>query len=63
MRKKVFESFVTTKPTGEGTGLGLSLVADILTRHGGSIQLDTKAGEFTEMRILLPLERPPDTAR
>ena len=63
LRKKVFEPFVTTKPTGEGTGLGLSLVADILTRHGGSIQLDTKAGEFTEMRILLPLERPPDTAR
>ena len=63
LRKKIFEPFVTTKPTGEGTGLGLSLVADILTRHGGAIQLDTEEGEFTEMRISLPLQRPPEASR
>ena len=61
LRKRIFEPFVTTKKPGEGTGLGLSLTADILTRHGGSIQLNTEEGVFTEMRVILPLEPPQDT--
>lgn len=62
MRDKIFEPFMTTKEPGKGTGLGLSLTTDILIRHGGSIQVDTEAGQYTEMRVLLPLE-PPIEAR
>ncbi len=58
LQKQIFEPFVTTKPPGKGTGLGLSLTSDVLTRHGGSIELDSEEGSFTEMCILLPLERP-----
>ncbi len=58
MRDKIFEPFVTTKEPGKGTGLGLSLTTDILIRHGGSIQVDTETGHYTEMRVLLPLEPP-----
>ncbi len=58
MRHKIFEPFVTTKEPGKGTGLGLSLTRDILVRHGGSIQVDTEEGHYTEMRVLLPLEPP-----
>ena len=58
LRERIFEPFVTTKAAGEGTGLGLSLTMDILTRHGGTISLDTEEGTFTEMRIVLPLKRP-----
>ena len=61
LRERIFEPFVTTKKPGEGTGLGLSLTMDILTRHGGSIRLDTEQGVFTEMRVILPLEPPQDT--
>ena len=61
LRERIFEPFVTTKKPGEGTGLGLSLISDILTRHGGSIQLDTEVGVFTQMRVILPLEPPQDT--
>ena len=63
LRERIFEPFVTTKKPGEGTGLGLSLITDILTRHGGSIRLDTEEGVFTEMRVILPLEPPQDTDR
>ena len=58
LRERIFEPFMTTKKPGEGTGLGLSLITDILTRHGGSIRLDTEEGVFTEMRVILPLEPP-----
>ena len=61
LRERIFEPFVTTKKPGEGTGLGLSLTMDILTRHGGSIHLDTEEGVFTEKRVILPLEPPQDT--
>ena len=60
MRERIFEPFVTTKKTGEGTGLGLSLTTDILTRHGGSIRVDSQEGVFTEMTVVLPLEPPPE---
>ncbi len=60
VRDKIFEPFVTTKPPGEGTGLGLSLTTDILRRHGGSITLDTEVGQYTEMRVCIPLTPPAD---
>ncbi|MDX1977366.1 MAG: hybrid sensor histidine kinase/response regulator [Pseudanabaenaceae cyanobacterium bins.68] len=53
--EKVFNPFFTTKPTGEGTGLGLSLTYDIIVaQHRGSLELDTQLGEYTEFVITLP---------
>jgi signal transduction histidine kinase/streptogramin lyase len=52
---KIFQPFFTTKPTGEGTGLGLSLSYDIIKTHGGEIKVNTKEGEFTEFVVLLPI--------
>jgi GAF domain-containing protein len=55
VKEKMFNPFFTTKPAGEGTGLGLSLSYDIIVKqHGGSIEVDTRPGEFTEFRIVLP---------
>jgi two-component system NtrC family sensor kinase len=55
VRDKLFNPFFTTKPPGEGTGLGLSLSYDIIVKqHGGSIEVDTQPGEFTEFTIVLP---------
>jgi len=55
VREKLFNPFFTTKPAGEGTGLGLSISYDIVVKqHAGSIDIDTKPGEFTEFRIVLP---------
>jgi two-component system NtrC family sensor kinase len=55
VREKMFNPFFTTKPPGEGTGLGLSLSYDIIVeQHAGSIEVDTEPGEFTEFRIILP---------
>jgi len=55
VKEKMFNPFFTTKPTGEGTGLGLSISHDIIVKqHGGSIEVDTKPGEFTEIRVTLP---------
>jgi PAS domain S-box-containing protein len=53
--RKMFSPFFTTKPPGEGTGLGLSISHDIIVKqHAGSIDVDSKLGEFTEFRIVLP---------
>jgi len=52
---KIFQPFFTTKPTGQGTGLGLSLSYDIIKAHGGKIKVDTREGEFTEFIIQLPI--------
>ena len=58
IRDKLFQPFFTTKPTGEGTGLGLSISYDIVTQqHGGTIEVDSVAGEFTEFTIRLPRSR------
>ena len=55
VREKMFNPFFTTKPAGEGTGLGLSLSHDIVVKqHRGSIEVDSSSGEYTEFRILLP---------
>ena len=55
VKEKIFNPFFTTKPAGEGTGLGLSISHDIIVKqHGGSIEVDTQPGEFTEIRIILP---------
>ena len=55
IRDKLFQPFFTTKPTGEGTGLGLSISWDIVTQqHGGSIAVDSREGEYTELTIRLP---------
>jgi signal transduction histidine kinase len=55
VKEKMFNPFFTTKPPGEGTGLGLSLSHDIIVKqHGGSIEVDTRPGEFTEFRVVLP---------
>ncbi len=51
---KIFQPFFTTKPTGQGTGLGLSLSYDIVKAHGGEIKVTTKEGEGTEFIIQLP---------
>jgi signal transduction histidine kinase len=51
---KIFQPFFTTKPTGQGTGLGLSLSYDIVKAHGGELKVETRGGEGTEFIILLP---------
>ena len=52
---KIFQPFFTTKPTGQGTGLGLSLSYDIVKAHGGDIKVNTKENEGTEFTIFLPV--------
>ena len=55
VKDKMFNPFFTTKPAGEGTGLGLSISHDIVVKqHGGSIEVETQPGEFTEIKIVLP---------
>ncbi|MGA8889576.1 MAG: GAF domain-containing protein, partial [Pseudolabrys sp.] len=55
VKDRIFNPFFTTKPAGEGTGLGLSISHDIIVKqHGGSIEVVTEPGEFTEFRIILP---------
>jgi signal transduction histidine kinase len=55
VKEKMFNPFFTTKPAGEGTGLGLSICHDIIVKqHGGSIEVETQPGEFTEIKVILP---------
>jgi len=55
IKEKIFQPFFTTKPTGQGTGLGLSLVYDIVKAHGGEMKVETKEGEGSEFIIQLPI--------
>jgi two-component system, NtrC family, sensor kinase len=52
---KIFQPFFTTKPTGQGTGLGLSLSYDIVKAHGGELKVETKEGEWSEFVVSLPI--------
>ena len=54
--RKIFEPFFTTKSGTQGTGLGLSISRDIIVGHGGELEVESEAGEFTEFRITLPRE-------
>ena len=55
VKAKMFNPFFTTKPAGEGTGLGLSMTHDIIVKqHGGRIDVTTEPGQFTEFTIVLP---------
>ena len=54
IKDKIFQPFFTTKPTGQGTGLGLSLSYDIVKAHGGELKVETKQGEGSEFSIQLP---------
>ena len=63
-REKLFEPFFTTKPTGEGTGLGLSISYDIVTQeHGGTIEVDSEVGQYTEFTVRLPRQSGTGEAR
>jgi signal transduction histidine kinase len=57
VKNKIFQPFFTTKPTGEGTGLGLSLSYDIIKTHGGEIKVKSKEGEGTQFTIQLPVDQ------
>ena len=52
---KIFQPFFTTKPTGQGTGLGLSLAYDIVKAHGGELRVETMQGKGAEFIIHLPI--------
>ena len=55
VKEKMFNPFFTTKPAGEGTGLGLSMSHDIIVKqHGGIIEVVTESGQFTEFTVVLP---------
>ena len=55
LKEKIFNPFFTTKPAGEGTGLGLSMSHDIVVKqHGGTIDVNSEPGVFTEFTITLP---------
>jgi signal transduction histidine kinase len=55
IRDKIFQPFFTTKPTGSGTGLGLSLSYDIVKAHGGDIKIESKEGEGSQFIIHIPV--------
>jgi signal transduction histidine kinase len=54
MKSRIFEPFFTTKPPGEGTGLGLSVARDIVSEHGGSIEVTSAPGQGSRFTVLLP---------
>jgi len=57
IKDKIIQSFFTTKPNGEGTGLGLSLTYDMVVKgHGGSIKVESNEGEGSEFTVILPMK-------
>jgi signal transduction histidine kinase len=62
VRDRIFTPFFTTKPAGEGTGLGLWLSYDIVVKqHGGDLTMDSEPGQFTAFTISLPVNLPTET--
>jgi two-component system NtrC family sensor kinase len=57
VQDKIFQPFFTTKPPGEGTGLGLSMCYDVIKAHEGTITVETKEGEGSEFIVALPLKK------
>lgn len=55
-RKRMFEPFYTTKPVGEGTGLGLTLSREIVQRHRGQIEVSSELGKGTVFTVTLPID-------
>lgn len=56
VKARIFQPFFTTKPTGQGTGLGLSLAYDIVTKgHGGTLEMESAEGKGTEFTLRLPV--------
>lgn len=55
IKDKIFQPFFTTKPPGQGTGLGLSLSYDIVKAHGGELKVKSEVGEFTQFNVFLPI--------
>jgi len=53
---KIFQPFFTTKPAGQGTGLGLSMSYDIIKVHGDELKVEAKEGEFTTFIVLTPIQ-------
>ena len=56
IKEKIFQPFFTTKPTGQGTGLGLSLSYDIVKAHGGELRLETNKGTGSSFFVILPVK-------
>ena len=56
VKKRIFDPFYTTKPAGKGTGLGLSISYDIVSKHGGHIDVTSEPGRGTTFRLWLPLK-------
>ena len=54
---KIFDLFVTTKPSGKGTGLGLVVCQEIVKAHGGTIDIESQVGQGTSVRIFLPADQ------
>ncbi|MBX9735274.1 MAG: hypothetical protein K2X37_14560, partial [Chitinophagaceae bacterium] len=55
IKEKIFQPFFTTKPTGQGTGLGLSLSYDIVKAHGGELRVESEQGKGTTFKIEIPI--------
>jgi signal transduction histidine kinase len=58
IKDKIFQPFFTTKPTGQGTGLGLSLAYDIVKAHGGELKVESSEGAGSEFKIFIPVNNP-----